>query len=122
MVRCLFRIRMVLKLNHITLKRITMKRKITYGLGIFLMLVFTGISLSSTAQTVKKKYPDGTIVYTDGSVRHPNGVITYPNSTSTRYPTGTVRTLPDGSVVYPDGTIHRPGGVYTYPTDRAQRY
>jgi hypothetical protein len=127
MVRCLHykHCGVKIEIDSITLKQIIMKRTITYSSGFCLMMLFLTISFNSLAQSIKKKYPDGTIVYSDGSMRHPNGVITYPNSSSTRYPqvgNTTVRTLPDGSVIYPDGTIHHPNGVYTYPKNRTQRY
>ena len=101
----------------------------------FMLLAF---SFESNAQNVKKRLPDGTIIYTDGSVKKPTGEVINPNKEGTRLPDGTIiypngktypgttsRTFPsrgvrqaDGSILYPDGRIKYPDGSVRYPDGR----
>ena len=101
----------------------------------FMLLAF---SFESNAQNVKKRLPDGTIIYTDGSIKKPTGEVINPNPNGTRLPDGTIifpngKTYPgsttqrfpnrgvrqaDGSILYPDGRIKYPDGSVRYPDGR----
>lgn len=109
-----------------------MKNKISFKWIISVLVILFAYTPDSSAQTVAKRLPDGTIIYSDGSIRRPNGEMRYPKAKNgtTRLPDGTViypdgRTYPrtttrgtrqpDGSIIYPDGRVRYPDGTVRYP-------
>jgi hypothetical protein len=97
---------------------------------IALLLITFALHSNTYAQTVTKRYPDGTVVYSDGTVALPNGQVRYPNTTygktypsnypdygTGRYPRTSTRQA-DGSIIYPDGRIVYPDGTVRYPDGR----
>jgi len=101
-----------------------MKKKLFLkGFTALMTLLFLGFSFLSNAQEVKKRLPDGTIIYKDGSIKKPTGEVvykdgkTYPQTTTQRFPSRGVR-QPDGSILYPDGRIKYPDGSVRYPDGR----
>jgi hypothetical protein len=118
--------------------------KIGYYIKIFIMknktslkwiitgvvITFAAYTTDGYAQSVVKRLPDGTVIYSDGTVHLPNGTVRYPNTTNgntypSNYPdyqTGryprTARRQSDGSIIYPDGRIVYPDGTVRYPDGR----
>ncbi|MDB5198693.1 MAG: hypothetical protein JWO92_656 [Chitinophagaceae bacterium] len=96
----------------------------------FLAITIAAFTQDSFAQSVTKRLPDGTVVYSDGTVRLPNGQVRYPNTTNgntypSNYPDYQTRRYPrtatrqnDGSIIYPDGRIVYADGTVRYPDGR----
>jgi hypothetical protein len=108
-----------------------MKNKLSFRLIIAGLVIVSSLSFQNTnAQSVTKRLPDGTVIYSDGTIRLPNGQVRYPNTTNgttypTNYPNYKIRryprvaaTQPDGSVIYPDGRIVYPDGTVRFPDGR----
>ena len=97
-----------------------------------LAITLISLSLDSNAQIIRKRLPDGTIIYSDGSVKKPNGEIKYPDGTvkypNGSYPGSTTKRYPgngtqqaDGSIIYPDGRVRYPDGTVRYPDGRVKQ-